>query len=77
MQTMLWYNRKRSVIGASTGEGNDTQSINGIVLGHAYAVIDVQQVEGLKMLQVSVCGAVTDVCFANECVHGRQLSVGW
>lgn len=51
-QTMVWYNRKRSVIGASTGGGDDTQSTNGIVHGHAYAVIDVQQVDNFKMIKL-------------------------
>ncbi len=31
VQTMLFYNRKRSFMSAASGSGNDKQDINGIV----------------------------------------------
>mmetsp|Transcript_22958 Transcript_22958/g.50371 ORF Transcript_22958/g.50371 Transcript_22958/m.50371 type:complete len:442 (+) Transcript_22958:172-1497(+) len=51
-ETMLFYKRKRSVIAASTGSGNDTQNINGIVQGHAYSIISVKEVDKFKMVRL-------------------------
>lgn len=44
--------KKNWVMGASTGGGNDTQNIDGIVLGHAYSLIDAQEVEGMQLLRL-------------------------
>lgn len=55
--TVLFYTKKKSVVAASSGgDGNDTQSINGIVQGHAYSVIAAVEVSEsghvFKMVQV-------------------------
>ena len=48
----MFYTRKDSVIGASTGAGNDTENTNGIVHGHAYTVLDVKQVDKFQLVQL-------------------------
>lgn len=76
MQTMLWYNRQRSVIGASTGGGDDTQSTQGIVHGHAYAVINVKRVDRFQMVQVRVqekCEVVSWPGSPHGCLFAEQL----
>eukprot|EP00798_Chlamydomonas_sp_ICE-L_P009796 gene9796-7685_t len=49
---MLTYSRKGSVIAASSGAGEDTKDVDGIVQGHAYSVIKVKEVGGHKLLQL-------------------------
>ncbi|KAG2452830.1 hypothetical protein HYH02_002176 [Chlamydomonas schloesseri] len=50
--TMLFYNRKRSFIAASTGSGSDKDNVNGIVQGHAYAVCNVKLVDRFQLVQL-------------------------
>ncbi|GIL43768.1 hypothetical protein Vafri_1395 [Volvox africanus] len=50
--SMLFYNRKRSFIAASSGSGTDTQDINGIVQGHAYAICNVKRVDRYQLVQL-------------------------
>ncbi|GIL81853.1 hypothetical protein Vretimale_1434 [Volvox reticuliferus] len=50
--SMLFYNRKRSFISASSGSGTDTQDVNGIVQGHAYAICNVKRVDRFQLVQL-------------------------
>ncbi|KAG2499705.1 hypothetical protein HYH03_002640 [Edaphochlamys debaryana] len=51
--TLLWYNRKRAFLAASNaGGGNDTQNVNGIVQGHAYAVCNAKLVDRFQLVQL-------------------------
>uniref|UniRef100_A0A6S8JXE5 Calpain catalytic domain-containing protein n=1 Tax=Dunaliella tertiolecta TaxID=3047 RepID=A0A6S8JXE5_DUNTE len=51
-ETMIFYKRRKSVLAASTGSGNDSQNTNGIVHGHAYAIVNVKQVDDFRMIQL-------------------------
>ncbi|GFR49847.1 hypothetical protein Agub_g11947 [Astrephomene gubernaculifera] len=50
--SMLFYNRKRSFISASTGGGDDTKAVNGIVQGHAYTICNVKLVDRFQLVQL-------------------------
>lgn len=51
-QCVAFYTRKKSVIGASSGGGTDSENIDGIVQGHAYSVIDAKEVDGYCLVQL-------------------------
>ncbi|KAJ9516711.1 hypothetical protein QJQ45_027147 [Haematococcus lacustris] len=51
-ETMLFYSRRRSVIAASSGSGSDTQSVKGIVQGHAYSIVAVKEVDGFQLVRL-------------------------
>lgn len=50
--SMLYYSRKHSFIAASTGGGDDSQNVNGIVQGHAYTIVNVKRVDRFMLVQL-------------------------
>ncbi|GAX78084.1 hypothetical protein CEUSTIGMA_g5526.t1 [Chlamydomonas eustigma] len=51
-ETLVFYTRQRSVVGASTGAGSDKENINGIVQGHAYSVVAAKEVDQFKLIRL-------------------------
>uniref|UniRef100_A0A7S0YFV0 Calpain catalytic domain-containing protein n=1 Tax=Polytomella parva TaxID=51329 RepID=A0A7S0YFV0_9CHLO len=51
-QLLLAHIRRGSFVAASTGGGNDTQNVNGIVLGHAYSIVDARMVDRVQLIRL-------------------------
>ncbi|GLC55678.1 hypothetical protein PLESTB_001013700 [Pleodorina starrii] len=51
-RSIKWELRHGSTIGASNAGGRDTQSVNGIVQGHAYSIITVEEADDKRFLRL-------------------------
>lgn len=51
-QVMLKSARSGGIMGAMSAPGSDSENTDGIVHGHAYSILNVAEVEGVKLVQM-------------------------